>query len=59
MLTLGYYNPVSQQYQNPEVYQAIIDAIDFMETAKNITGAIPPAIGGIGKSVRHNSSMIL
>lgn len=39
MLTLGYYNPVSQQYQNPEVYQAIIDAIDFMETAKKYNGS--------------------
>lgn len=39
MLTLGYYNPVSQQYQNPEVYQAIIDAIGFMETAKKYNGS--------------------
>nr|WP_093997772.1 polysaccharide lyase family 8 super-sandwich domain-containing protein [Lacticaseibacillus zeae] len=38
LLTLGYYNPLSAQYQKPEVYQAILDGIDFMITVKKYNG---------------------
>ncbi|ARY92677.1 MULTISPECIES: polysaccharide lyase family 8 super-sandwich domain-containing protein [Lacticaseibacillus] len=38
LLTLGYYNPLSAQYQKTEVYQAILDGIDFMITIKKYNG---------------------
>ncbi|WP_056964541.1 polysaccharide lyase family 8 super-sandwich domain-containing protein [Lacticaseibacillus manihotivorans] len=37
-LTLGYYDPLSKQYQDPEVYNAIVDALDFMVTTKKYNG---------------------
>ena len=38
LLTLGYYNPKSEQYQDPAVYRAILDAIDFMINVKQYNG---------------------
>lgn len=37
-LTLGYCDPLSQQYKDPAVYQAIIDALDYMITTKKYNG---------------------
>ncbi|WP_125702186.1 polysaccharide lyase family 8 super-sandwich domain-containing protein [Lacticaseibacillus daqingensis] len=37
-LTLGYYNPLSQAYQNKAVYNAIISALDFMVDTMHYTG---------------------
>lgn len=39
ILTLGYYNPLSNQYQQPEVYKAIIDALNFMVDNKKYNGS--------------------
>ncbi|WP_164507876.1 polysaccharide lyase family 8 super-sandwich domain-containing protein [Lacticaseibacillus suibinensis] len=38
LLTLGYYNPLSKQYHDQAVYDAIIDAINFMITEKQYNG---------------------
>lgn len=37
-LTLGYCDPLSQQYKDPDVYAAIIDALDYMITTKKYNG---------------------
>ncbi|WP_440895141.1 polysaccharide lyase family 8 super-sandwich domain-containing protein [Amphibacillus sp. Q70] len=38
-LALGYYEPSSELYQNKEVYEEILNAIDFMIDEKNYNGS--------------------
>ena len=45
---LGYYNPKGEQYQDPAVYQAILDAIDLINV-KQYNGTFQLETGGIGK----------
>lgn len=50
-LALGYYEPSSELFEKPEVYDAIVKGIEFMIDTKNTMERITQVTGGIGKLV--------